>query len=65
MITPLAAAKAYAAAQTGRVRSGRGRRRRQSGANFADMLKGVMNDTVATSKAAETRWPPASRARPS
>ncbi len=51
MITPLIAAKAYAAAgQTpglGKAASG--------GQDFGDMLKGVLNDTVHASKAAETQ----------
>ena len=52
MITPLIAAKAYAAAgqapALGKV-AGAG------GQDFGEMLKGVLNDTVHASKAAETQ----------
>ena len=53
MITPLVAAKAYAAA--GQAPSlGKVAGSAAGGQDFGDMLKGVLNDTVHASRAAET-----------
>ena len=54
MITPLIAAKAYAAA--GQAPSlGKVAGSAAGGQDFGDMLKGVLNDTVHASRAAETQ----------
>lgn len=53
MISPLAAAQAYASAQQGASAIG-GVAAPEAGPNFAEMLQGVMSETMATSKAAET-----------
>ncbi len=58
MITPLIAAKAYAAAQAqgvGALGDVAGDAAATSGPSFGDVLKGVMNDTIQASKQAETK----------
>ena len=58
MISPLAAAKAYAAAQGGMSVGGAtaiGGGAGDVGGSFADVLKGVMTDAVASTRAAETQ----------
>ncbi|MDP8915963.1 MAG: flagellar hook-basal body complex protein FliE [Pseudomonadota bacterium] len=55
MITPLAAAKAYASAQNTSGVSGGGAAGGVGGSAFADMLKGALQDTMSASKAAETQ----------
>ncbi len=60
MITPMLAAKAYAAVQAQAsedigAAAGAGAAGSTSGTSFGDILKGVMNDTVQTSKAAEAK----------
>ena len=58
MITPMLAAKAYAAVQS-KATSGpsdiEGGGGAAGGVNFADMVKNAMNDTVHQSKVAETK----------
>jgi flagellar hook-basal body complex protein FliE len=57
MITPMLAARAYAAVQaqgTGDLPDP-GAASAAAGANFGDILKGVMSDTIQTSKAAESK----------
>jgi len=51
MVAPLVAAKAYAAAQAQTATAGAGA---AAGGGFGEVLKGVLNDTVASSRAAET-----------
>lgn len=53
MMTPLAAAKAYAATQGGAASSGVAPA--ASGNDFGDMLKSVMSDALQSSKAAESQ----------
>ena len=56
MITPLVAAKAYAAAQTGGLSGGLGGAGGAggvAGSGFADILKGAIEDTTQASKTAE------------
>ena len=58
MISPLAAAKAYASAQQGMSVGGgsdMGGVAGAGGGSFADVLKGVMNDAVQSTKTAETQ----------
>lgn len=56
MITPLVAAKAYAAAgQTPSLGGGVNPAGNSQGADFGAMLKGVLNDAVQTTKAAEIK----------
>ena len=52
MITPLAAAKAYASTQGAAGASGAGG---VGGSSFADLVKGAIENTVQSSKAAETQ----------
>ena len=57
MISPLTAMKAYAAAQQGMSIGGAGDASPTAGVggSFADVLKGVMTDTVDATKAAEAK----------
>jgi flagellar hook-basal body complex protein FliE len=55
MITPLAAAKAYASAQSTAGVGGGSPVEGAGGSPFADMLKGVMEQATQSSKAAETQ----------
>ena len=58
MITPMLAAKAYAAVQAqamGDVPAGLDGAAAAGGSNFGDILKGVMNDTVQASRTAESK----------
>src|SRR6478672_5149963 len=56
MVTPLVAAKAYAAAaQAPALGKGAGAIEGGQGADFGEMLKGVLNDTVHATKTAETK----------
>ena len=56
MISPLTAMKAYAAAQQGMsIGGGQETAAPGAGGSFADVLKGVMTDTVQATKAAETQ----------
>ena len=55
MITPLAAMKAYAAAQGTASAGPAGAAGAAGGLNFSDMLKGVIDNTVQSSKAAEAQ----------
>jgi len=52
MVAPLIAAKAYAAAQS--QATGAGAAAATGGGGFGEVLKGVLNDTVQSSKAAES-----------
>ena len=52
MITPLAAAKAYASTQGASATPGAAG---VGGSSFADMVKGAIENTVQSSKAAETQ----------
>ena len=54
MITPLAAAKAYASAQSASSAT-EGASAAGGGSDFADMLKGVLDQATQSSKAAETQ----------
>ena len=54
MMTPLAAAKAYAATQGGAT-PGMGAGGAVGGKDFGDLLQSVMNDAVQASKTAETQ----------
>ena len=53
MITPLAAAKAYASTQAGAAASGAGGA--VGGSSFADLVKGAIDNTVQSSKNAEAQ----------
>lgn len=53
MITPLVAAKAYAAAQQTPSLGKAGGAAETQGADFGSMLKGVLNDTMHATKTAE------------
>ena len=53
MITPLLAAKAYAAAQGSGELGGGAEAMAAQGTSFGDVLKGVMNDTIQSSRQAE------------
>lgn len=55
MITPLAAAKAYASTQGSTGIGGGGGVGAAGGSPFADMLKGALQETIQASKAAETQ----------
>lgn len=55
MISPLLAAKAYAAAQSQATGELGGGAEAVQGASFGDMLKGVMNDTIQASRQAESQ----------
>ena len=55
MITAAIAAKAYAAAQAQATEDTLGASTAAGGASFGDVLKGVMNDTIQTSKTAEAK----------
>ena len=58
MITPMIAAKAYAAAQSqglGDIGGGPDAAGGATGASFGDILKNVMNDTVHASRTAESK----------
>jgi flagellar hook-basal body complex protein FliE len=56
MISPLAAAKAYASVQSGGISPPTlGGGAASSGPDFASMVKGAMEDVVSTSKKAETQ----------
>jgi flagellar hook-basal body complex protein FliE len=55
VITPLAAAKAYASAQSGSAVSGGGGAGSVGGSAFADMVKGAIEDTMRSSKVAESQ----------
>lgn len=56
MLTPLAAAKAYAAAQsTAGVSSGIGGGQNVQGPDFGEILKSAMTDAVSASRHAETQ----------
>jgi len=55
MITPILAAKAYAAAQAQATEDIGGTGSPVAGASFGDVLKGVMSDTIQTSKTAEAK----------
>ena len=55
MITPLAAAKAYASAQGAASVSGTGAAGAAAGPSFADLHKGAIDNTVQSSKAAEAQ----------
>ncbi len=58
MITPMLAARAYAAVQskaTGDIAGGADAPAAAGGPNFGDMLKGVLNESIQTSKQAESQ----------
>lgn len=55
MMTPLAAAKAYAAAQGAALPASGGAAAPAAGTDFGAMLKSVMEDAVQTSRTAETQ----------
>jgi flagellar hook-basal body complex protein FliE len=55
MVTPLAAMKAYASAQSASGVSGMGGVGGAGGSAFADMVKGAIENTVQSSKAAESQ----------
>ena len=55
MITPILAAKAYAAAQAQAAEDIGGTGSAVAGASFGDVLKGVMSETIQTSKTAEAK----------
>ena len=55
MVTPLAAMKAYASAQSASGVSGIGGVGGAGGSAFADMVKGAIENTVQSSKAAESQ----------
>jgi flagellar hook-basal body complex protein FliE len=55
MITPLAAAKAYASAQGTASVAGASAAGGAGGSSFADLLKGAIENTVQSSKAAEAQ----------
>jgi flagellar hook-basal body complex protein FliE len=55
VITALAAAKAYASAQSGSAIGGGGAAGGVGGSAFADMVKGAIQNTVQSSRAAETQ----------
>ena len=55
MITPLAAAKAYASTQGAASVGGGGAAGAVGGSSFADLLKGAIENTMQSTKAAETQ----------
>ena len=55
MITPLAAMKAYAAAQNTASVGGAGAAAGAGGSSFADLLKGAIENTTQSTKAAEAQ----------
>ena len=55
MITPLAATKAYAAAQGAGSVGGAGAASGAGGSSFADLLKGAIENTTQSTKAAEAQ----------
>jgi len=57
MITPMLAAKAYAAAQANGVTdlAGAAQGAAEGGGGFGDILKGVMNEAIQSSRHAETQ----------